>query len=210
MSASARRRHPRLLLVALVAAVVGVVLLLASGGPVAAAQAKKGKTVEVDGTAALKWEPATITLQPGDSVKFKVVAAGPHPVGSGSSPPTDDKKFDTSKCQLANMTAPGSSCTVVFAKAGSFPFFCTVHFASGMKGVIQVGAGGSATTGGATATTAGGVPSVTAPAAASSPPAGKPAIYWAGWGLLALGGFLALAAVAGYLRFGPGFRSEKR
>ena len=33
--------------------------------------------------------------------------------------------------------------------------------------------------------------------------AGKPAIYWAGWGLFAVGALLALMLIALYVRFTP-------
>jgi hypothetical protein len=34
-------------------------------------------------------------------------------------------------------------------------------------------------------------------------------VYWLGYGLLAGGALLALAAVFGYLRFYPGFRRQR-
>src|SRR6266704_2204631 len=71
-------------------------------------------------------------------------------LGSGTSPTAKDNRFDTSKCQLAQMTKVGDSCTVKFPKAGTYPFFCEVHFALGMTGTIQVGKA----VGGPTATTA--------------------------------------------------------
>jgi hypothetical protein len=40
--------------------------------------------------------------------------------------------------------------------------------------------------------------------------AGKPAIYWAGWGLFAVGALLALMLIALYVRFTPGFNRQKR
>jgi hypothetical protein len=47
------------------------------------------------------------------------------------------------------------------------------------------------------------------PSAAAPPSSGRPAIYWAGWGLFALGALLALALIALYVRFSPGFRRPK-
>ena len=104
-------------------------------------------------------------------------------------------------------TGYGDSCTVKIDRAGTYPYFCSVHVALGMKGTIIAGAGGGSTT--TTATTAGG--SVVAPpSAASPPPAGRPAIYWAGWGLFAAGALMALVLIALYVRFSPGFNREKR
>ncbi|MGH2815372.1 MAG: hypothetical protein ACRDLC_09485, partial [Actinomycetota bacterium] len=76
----------------------------------------------------------------------------------------------------------------------------------GMKGVITVGASAAATT-----TTAGGAGSgvVEPPSAAAPPSSGRPAIYWAGWGLFALGALLALGLIALYVRFWPGFTRPK-
>jgi hypothetical protein len=54
---------------------------------------------------------------------------------------------------------------------------------------------------------AGGV--VEPPSAAAPPSAGRPAIYWAGWGLFALGALLALGLIALYVRFSPGFGRPK-
>jgi len=83
-----------------------------------------------------------------------------------------------------------------------------VHVSIGMKGTIVVGKGGG---GPATAPSPSPSPSGSpeAPVAATTAP-GKPGIYYAGWGLLALGGVLALAAIAGYLRFQPSFHRERK
>jgi hypothetical protein len=78
-----------------------------------------------------------------------------------------------------------------------------------MKGVITVGN----SAGGATSTTAAGGEvggSVVEPPSAAAPPSsGRPAIYWAGWGLFALGALLALVLIALYVRFWPGFSRPK-
>jgi plastocyanin len=201
----AARRLPRLIALAVTVALLGVVLLLAAGPPAAAqAQAK----AEVDGTAAFKWEPANVNIKPGGTITFKISGGPPHPVKSGS-PPSGDEKFDASGCTLDKMSKVGDSCTVKIAKAGTYPYFCEVHFSQGMTGTITVGSGGG---GGATATTAttAGSSVVAPPSAAAPPPAGHPAIYWAGWGLFAAGALLALALIALYVRFAPGFNREKR
>jgi plastocyanin len=198
----AARRLPHLIALAVAIAVLGA-LLLAAGRP-AAAQAQAANA-EVDGTAANKWEPANVTIRPGGTVTFKISGAPPHPVVSGA-PPSGDDKFDAAGCAQDKMAKVGDSCTVKFAKAGSYPYFCQVHYSLGMTGTITVGAGGPAAT---TATTAGG--SVVAPpSAASPPPPSRPAIYWAGWGLFALGALMALVLIALYVRYAPGFNREKR
>jgi plastocyanin len=200
------RRPSRLALLALLTATVGVALLALSSPP-AAAQAK---APTVSGTAQFKWEPANVTIKPGGSVTFKVASGPPHPVESGDgSNPNGDGRFDSSACQIAKMSTVGASCTVKFPKAGTFPFFCQTHVSLGMKGVVQVGAGGAQPTTTAAAAQGGG--QVVPPPSAGAPaPPGKPAVFWAGYGLLALGALLFLAALGGYIRFAPTFRREDR
>jgi plastocyanin len=202
----AARRLPRLLALALAVALLGAGLLLAAGGP-AAAQAQAANA-EIDGTAANKWEPANVTIRPGGTITFKISGGPPHPVKSGS-PPNGDDKFDASGCSQDKMAKVGDSCTVKIAKAGSYPYFCQVHYSLGMTGTITVGSGGSqATTTTAANGAGGGV--VAPPSAAAPPPPGRPAIYWAGWGLFALGALMALVLIALYVRFAPGFNRQRR
>jgi plastocyanin len=204
----AARSLPRLLPLTLAVALLGAALALAAGGP-AAAQSAPSK-VTIDGTAANKWEPADATIKPGGTVTFRVASGATHPVVSGDgSNPQGDNRFDDSKCGLAQMTKVGDSCQVKFPKAGTYPYFCQVHVSLGMKGVVQVGASaGGATTTTAAAGGAGG--NVVEPPSAAAPPSpGHPAIYWAGWGLFALGALLALALIALYVRFSPGFGRPK-
>jgi len=195
----------RLAYLALASIVLGAALVLAFGGPAGAQQSKKN--AEIDGTAANKWAPATVTVPVGGTVTFKIAGGPPHPVKSGS-PPAGDSAFDTSACGQDKMSKVGATCTVTFKKAGSYPFFCQVHYSLGMTGTITVGSGG----GGTTTTAAGGgtgTPVVTAPLAAPATSGGRPGVYWLGYGLLAGGGLLALAAVFAYLRFAPGFRRQR-
>jgi len=202
----AARRLPRLLALAVTVALLGVLLLLAAGGQ-AAAQAQS--RAEVTGTALNKWDPAQVTIRPGGTVVFTVgPGAVTHPVVSGDgSNSQGDGRFDAADCSLDKMQKAGDSCTVKIDKAGSYPYFCLVHVSQGMKGTITVGSGGGSTT--TTATTAGSAV-VAPPSAAAPPPAGRPVIYWAGWGLFALGALMALALIALYVRFAPGFNREKR
>ena len=190
----------------LAVALLGTLLLLPAW-PVAAQPAKPTAKATIDGTPQLKWQPADVTIAPGGMVTFKIVGATPHPVGSGSAPPKDDGKFDTSGCQLDDMSKDGASCTVTFKKAGSYPYFCQLHYATGMVGTITVGGGDGV--GGATTTTAAGGEvggSVVEPPSAAAPPSpGRPAIYWAGWGLFALGALLALVTLFAYVRYAPRF-----
>jgi plastocyanin len=207
MPHAAARRLPRLLPLALVVALLAAALVVAFGGP-AGAQTAPAKA-EIDGTAENKWEPADVTVKPGGTVTFKITGGATHPVVSGDgSNPAGDGRFDDSGCVLAKMSKVGDSCQVKFPKAGTFPYFCQVHVSLGMKGVVTVGA----SAGGATTTTAAGEAGgsvVEPPSAAAPPSAGRPAIYWAGWGLFALGALLALVLIALYVRFWPGFTRPK-
>ena len=217
MFAFARRRPAPLAVVrrrtvlCLAGAALSTVLLLPSG-PAAAQPSKPAKRAEIHGTPQLRWQPANVTIAPGGTVTFKIVGATPHPVGSGPAPPNDDGKFDSSGCQADKLSGDGASCTVRFQKAGTYPYFCTLHFAAGMVGTITVGSGaGDATPGTATATTsAGAAPPVTGPRAVKPAVSGKPVIYWAGYGLLALGALIALVTVFAYVCFSPRFRRPWR
>jgi plastocyanin len=196
----------RLTVLCLAGAVLCAIPLLLSG-PVAAQPAKPAKNAEIDGTPQLKWQPANVTVVPDGTVTFRIVGATPHPVGSGSQPPNDDGKFDTAGCQADTLSGDGASCTVRFEKAGTYPYFCTLHYAAGMVGTITVGGGGAATPSPATATTsAGAAPLVTSPRAVTPSASGRPAIYWAGYGLLAVGALIALVTVFAYVLFSPRFR----
>jgi plastocyanin len=208
MPLAVARHLPRLLPLAIAVALLGAGLVFAAGGP-AAAQTAQSK-VTIQGTAANKWDPANTAVRPGGTVTFEITGGVTHPVLSGDgSDPAGDDRFDASECGLEQMAKVGDSCQVKFPKAGTYPYFCQVHFSLGMKGVIAVGA----SAGGATSTTAAGGEvggSVVEPPSAAAPPSsGRPAIYWAGWGLFALGALLALGLIALYVRFWPGFTRPK-
>jgi hypothetical protein len=100
---------------------------------------------------------------------------------------------------------------VTFPKAGTYPFFCQV-LRPGHEGRDHRRVGRRLR--GPTTTAASGAGSnvalVTTPKAAVPRSAGKPAIYWAGWGLFAVGALLALMLIALYVRFTPGFNRQKR
>jgi plastocyanin len=123
--------------------------------PAAAAMAPiTGKTWEVkmigDATT-YKYEPAELTIAPGDGVKFIMVSSGPHNVAFDAAQPALANA--AAKAQLmANMseqvtelsgkylTQPNEEYVISFAgmPAGEYDFFCTPHLAMNMKGKITV------------------------------------------------------------------------
>jgi plastocyanin len=182
MPLAVARRLPRLLPLAVAVALLGLGLVFAAGGPASAQAAQEEVTIE--GTADNKWEPANAAVRPGGTVTFTITGGTTHPVLSGDGSDLEgDDRFDA--------------------------YFCQVHVAQGMKGVITVGnqAGGATTTTAAGGEVGGSV--VEPPSAAAPPSSGRPAIYWAGWGLFALGALLALVLIALYVRFWPGFSRPK-
>lgn len=110
-----------------------------------------GKTHEVkmigDGTT-YKYDPADITIAPGDGIKFIMVSNGPHNVAFD--PATIPA---AAKAQLmANMTEqvmelsgktltmPNEEYVISFAgvPAGTYEFFCTPHLAMNMRGKVTI------------------------------------------------------------------------
>lgn len=96
-----------------------------------------------------RFEPANITVKPGDGIKFTVVSGGPHNVAfDPATVPADVKaQLDANigaekmgELSSAMKMNPGESITVSFGniKAGTYPYHCTPHLAMGMKGVITV------------------------------------------------------------------------
>ena len=110
-----------------VAACVALVLVLSLG--VTSAQAK---TVEVKlGTDAgmLAFEPSTLNISSGDTVKFVNNKLAPHNA-------VFDGNDELSHPDLA--FAPGESWERTFSSAGTYDFYCEPHRGAGMVGKIVV------------------------------------------------------------------------
>jgi plastocyanin len=105
------------------------VLVLALVGPAAAAD----QTVT---TESLQFQPATVTVEVGDTVTWSNEDGVPHTATA------DDDSFDTGNI------AGGASASQTFATAGSFPYHCEVHPSMTGTVVVQAAAGGGG--GGAT------------------------------------------------------------
>lgn len=84
--------------------------------------------VFVSGTA---FNPATVTLNPGDQIRWTV--SGSHTITSGVGPadPLVGDLFDET-------VGNGAVYTATFNNIGSIDYFCRIHFAMGMTGTINV------------------------------------------------------------------------
>jgi plastocyanin len=105
-------------------------------------------TVNMVGDASgYKFEPATLTIKPGDTVKWVMVSGGPHNVAF------DAAKVGAAKAQLVAampnqmaeltspmLTQPNEVYQATFANvpAGSYEYVCQPHAAMNMKGTITV------------------------------------------------------------------------
>jgi len=139
------------------ASVLAGVLALATLAPRAAhAQQPTVHTVRmlVEGTIP-RFDPATITIKPGDQVRFVNVSGGPHNVSfdAATLPQGMDHVMDHAMPDQIQplwgklLVEPNESYTITFtgAKPGRYPFFCVPHMYDrhggtemGMKGLIIV------------------------------------------------------------------------
>ena len=110
-----------------------------------------GKTWEVkmtgDGTK-YQYEPAELTIAPGDGIKFIMVSSGPHNVAFDPATLPEPVKAQL----MANMTeqvselsskflnAPNEEYVLSFGNvpAGTYEFYCTPHLAMNMRGKVTV------------------------------------------------------------------------
>lgn len=142
-----------------IAASTLAVLALAAFAPNRAESLARPPTVHtvrmiVDGTVS-KFDPATLTIRPGDQVRFVNVSGGPHNVSfdpatlpAGMQPVLEKAMADQIQPLWGKLVAGANEAyTISFAgaKPGRYPFFCVPHMydhrgnaAAGMKGVIIV------------------------------------------------------------------------
>jgi plastocyanin len=115
--------------------------------PAAAPPAVHVVRMTMNGTTA-RFEPATLTIRPGDQVRFVVASGAPHNVSF------DPAKLpaDVRRVLAAAMPNPiqplagplllnvGDSYTISFAgvKPGRYEFFCMPHVGMAMKGTVVV------------------------------------------------------------------------
>ncbi len=93
-------------------------------------------TVGAGGTT---FSPSTLTIKPGDTVRWVFSSTG-HNVVSGTSCTADNKFCNPAdmSCTMAPTAASGTSYEHTFPTAGSFPYFCAPHCGAGMTGTITV------------------------------------------------------------------------
>jgi plastocyanin len=111
-----------------------------------------GQTVEIkmlqDAQGNYHFEPADVTIKPGDGVKFIMVSGGPHNVAFDPAqiPPAAKAQLSANMQQQVSelsspmMMNPNETYTISFGNmpAGKYEFHCTPHLAMGMKGTITV------------------------------------------------------------------------
>ena len=96
-----------------------------------------------------RFEPANLTIKPGDTVKWVMVSGGPHNVAFDAADPEVTAAKAALVAAMPNQagelsspmfTQPNEEYTVVFANvpAGAYDYNCTPHLAMGMKGVLTV------------------------------------------------------------------------
>ncbi|MGK2963277.1 MAG: plastocyanin/azurin family copper-binding protein [Gemmatimonadaceae bacterium] len=95
-----------------------------------------------------RYEPANITVKPGDGIRFVMVSGGPHNVAFdvATVPAAVQAQLDANISEKMGQLSStmkmnvGETITVSFANipAGKYPYHCTPHLALGMKGEITV------------------------------------------------------------------------
>lgn len=130
-----RRSTALLLLVPLSAALLGMMAAPPDDPP--KPKTIVVKAVDVSATE-YKWEPADVTVNPGDTVRFQQTTAMPHNV-EFRGVPAASKLGDLKMGPF--MSQPGETYDVVIDtrfSAGKHDYVCTPHEAMGMKGTITV------------------------------------------------------------------------
>jgi len=96
-------------------------------------------TVMVGDGGALVFTPADLTIQVGDTVRWVWGSSG-HSVVSGTNGNADNQFCSPSNtgCDNPPLSSKGTTYEHTFTQAGTFPYYCSVHFTLGMTGTITV------------------------------------------------------------------------
>ena len=91
-------------------------------------------TYTVQMTSGDRFSPSTLSIGVGDSVTWMNAAIFAHTSTSGTPPPTPNGLWDTGH------VAGGGSFTVTYTNfaGGTYPFFCSIHYAIGMVGSLTI------------------------------------------------------------------------
>jgi plastocyanin len=97
------------------------------------------RTVTVGPGGAFSFDPQSITIHVGETVRWRWESPG-HNVVSGSSGAADGRfcSPNDSGCNAAPISISGTTYEHTFTEAGTFPYFCQPHFAFGMTGRVIV------------------------------------------------------------------------
>ena len=111
--------------------VVGVVFTSADAASAATVTVNMGASKG----APLAFEPKTLSISAGDSVKWVMNKLGPHNVIFDKVPSgVNATSLNHTKLEVA----PGSSFTQTFSTPGTYTYYCTPHRGAGMVGSITV------------------------------------------------------------------------
>ena len=96
-------------------------------------------TVMVGPDGTLVFSPASLTIQVGDTVHWVWASTG-HSVVSGANGTADNQFCSPSNtsCDNPPLSSMGATFDHTFTTAGTFPYYCSVHFSLGMTGTITV------------------------------------------------------------------------
>ena len=94
-------------------------------------------TVMVGQGGALTYTPAHLTINVGDTVRWVWASSG-HSVVSGTDGNADNQFCSPSNtgCDNPPLSSKGTTFEHTFTQAGTFPYYCSVHFSLGMTGTI--------------------------------------------------------------------------
>lgn len=120
--------------------------------PAAGMAAATGPVVEVkmtgNGSTVAAYEPSSITIAPGTTVRFVNVSGGPHNIAfwqdsipsGGAAALNANMKNTVDNLSGAFLTSPNESYDVSFANAptGTYKGYCVPHLTLGMKMTIKV------------------------------------------------------------------------
>lgn len=95
-----------------------------------------GDVVEVNLTSSLRFQPASVEIEPGTTVRWIYQGGDPHTV-------TPDNPDQEGVWESQEMNSVGQEFEHTFEVAGTFDYHCIPHQSVGMVGTIQVTEGSS-------------------------------------------------------------------